>query len=113
MSLVTIVACAAGAYVAVWAVYLPIAYYFNRDAERDHDDDATPPWLPELLEMEQRLVVHQPYRPSRRRSSAPRRIEPSRADVGSGSVARRERASGVDRPMVASEPPHIFFERWR
>jgi hypothetical protein len=78
MSFVTIVAWAAGAYVAFWAVYLPVAYYFNRDAERDPDDDPTPPWLPELLEAEQRRLVHQPYRPS-----AKRMTEPSRANVGS------------------------------
>jgi hypothetical protein len=72
MSFVTIVAWAAGAYVAFWAVYLPVAYYFNHDAERDPDDDPTPPWLSDVSEMEQRLVVHQPYRPSQRRPSAPR-----------------------------------------
>jgi hypothetical protein len=73
-----------GAYVAFWAVYLPIAYYFNRDAERDPDDDPTPPWLPELLEMEKRRVVHEAYRLSQTRPSVPRRIVPSRAKAGSG-----------------------------
>ena len=69
MTFITIVGCALGAYIALWAVYLPIAYHFNSDAERDPDDEPIPPWLPELLEMGQLArpmgrgqfqVVHRP-----------------------------------------------------
>jgi hypothetical protein len=69
VTFITIVGCALGAYIALWAVYLPIAYHFNSDAERDPDDEPIPPWLPELLEMGQLArpmgrgqfqVVHRP-----------------------------------------------------
>jgi hypothetical protein len=48
MSFLAIAGCAFGAYVAFWAIYLPVAYIFNKNAEHDPDDDAVPPWLAEL-----------------------------------------------------------------
>jgi hypothetical protein len=48
MNFLVMALCALAGYVVLWAIYLPVAYFFNRDAEHDPEDEAVPPWLAEL-----------------------------------------------------------------
>jgi hypothetical protein len=48
MNFLVMALCALAGYVVLWAIYLPVAYFFSRDAEHDPEDEAVPPWLAEL-----------------------------------------------------------------
>ena len=48
MNFLVMALCALAGYVVLWAIYLPVAYFFNREAEYDPEDETVPPWLAEL-----------------------------------------------------------------